>query len=74
MTDRRKRYFAYERRSGATCYFAKDMHEHLQRYPHTIRHYQLARCLGTSALLTCAEANDHAWLPKPKARTPCPTR
>jgi len=73
MTDRRKRYFAYERRSGGTCYFAKDMHEHLQRYPHTIGHYQLARCLGTSALLTASEANDHAWLPKPKARTPCPT-
>ena len=73
MTDRRKRYFAYKGRSGSTCYFAKDMHEHQQRYPHTIGHYQLARCLDTSALLTPAEANDHAWLPKPKPSTPCPT-
>ncbi|MFI8718596.1 hypothetical protein ACIGHF_12060 [Stenotrophomonas sp. NPDC077464] len=74
MTDRRKRYFAYERRKGGVCYFDRAMHLHLQRFPHTIGHYQLARCLGTSALLTPAEANDHAWLPKPKPSTPCPTR
>ncbi len=69
-TQRRLRYFAYERRSGGTCYFSREMHEHLQRYPHTIAHYQLARCLHTSSLLTLEEANRQAWLPRPGPRTP----
>jgi len=60
--ERRRRYFAYERRSGGTCYWNKEMHEHLQRYPHTIGHYQLTRFLGTSALLTLEEAAAQAWL------------
>jgi hypothetical protein len=68
VANRRRRYFAYERRSGSTCYFAKDMHEHLQRYPHTIGHYQLACCLGTSALLTAEQAAALAWLPMPSQR------
>lgn len=70
LTLRRRRYFAYERRSGGTCYFSRDMHEHMQRYPHTIGHYQLTRCLGTSALMTREQAASHAWLPKPAMRTP----
>lgn len=68
MADRRRRYFAYERRSGGTCYFARDMHEHLRRYLHTDGHYQLARCLGTSALLTAEQAAALAWLPMPNPR------
>ena len=70
MAERRKRFYAYERRSGGQCYFDKDMHAHLQRYPHTIGHFQLARCLGISALLTAEEAATMAWLPKPNPRTP----
>ncbi|MCE4343792.1 hypothetical protein ABQZ99_013785 [Xanthomonas hortorum pv. vitians] len=70
MAERRRRYFAYERRSGSTCYFDKDMHAHLQRYPHTIPHFQLTRCLGTSALLTAQEAAAMSWLLKPSMRTP----
>ncbi len=66
---RRRRYYAYERRSGSVCYFDKSMHEHLQRYPHTQAHFHLARCLHTSSLLTLEEANRQAWLPRPK-RTP----
>lgn len=62
-TSRRKRFYAYQRRSGGQCYFDKNMHAHLQRYPHTIRHYQLTRFLGTSALLTSEEAAARAWLP-----------
>ncbi len=62
-TSRRKRFYAYQRRSGGQCYFDKNMHAHLQRYPHTIGHYQLTRFLGTSALLTSEEAAARAWLP-----------
>ncbi|MBN5082368.1 hypothetical protein [Stenotrophomonas maltophilia] len=61
-TTRRKRFYAYERRSGGQCYLDKNMHAHLQRYPHTIGHYQLTRFLGTSALLTSEEAAAQAWL------------
>ncbi len=32
-TSRRKRFYAYQRRSGGQCYFDKNMHAHLQRYP-----------------------------------------
>lgn len=70
-TSRRRRYFAYERRSGGTCYFDRDMHAHLQRYPHTIGHYQLTRFLGTSALLTAEEAAAQGWMAKPSRRTAC---
>lgn len=69
-SERRCRYYAYERRSGSTCYFDKAMHEHLQRYPHTQAHFHLARCLHTSSLLTQEEANRQAWLPRPGRRTP----
>ncbi|MGA6148000.1 hypothetical protein [Stenotrophomonas sp. NPDC077461] len=44
------------------------MHAHLQRYPHTIGHYQLTRFLGTSALLTSEEAAAQAWLPMSRKR------
>lgn len=67
-TSRRRRYFAYQRRSGGQCYFDKAMHAHLQRYPHTIGHYQLTRFLGTSALLTSEEAAAQAWLPMSRKR------
>lgn len=66
---RRRRYFAYQRRSGGQCYFDKAMHAHLQRYPHTIGHYQLTRFLGTSALLTAEEAAAQGWMAKPSRRT-----
>lgn len=66
--ERRRRYFAYERRSGGVCCFDKDMHEHLQRYPHTIGHYQLSRWLGTSLLLTKEEAAAQGWMCKPIRR------
>lgn len=64
-TSRRKRFYAYQRRSGGQCYFDKAMHAHLQRYPHTIGHYQLTRFLGTSALLTAEEAAAQGWMAKP---------
>ncbi len=64
LLERRRRYFAYERRSGGACYFDRDMHAHLQRYPHTIGHYQLTRFLGTSALLTAEEAAAQGWMAK----------
>lgn len=67
-TSRRKRFYAYERRSGGQCYFDKAMHAYLQRYPHTIGHYQLTRFLGTSALLTSEEAAAQAWLPMSRQR------
>ncbi len=63
-TKRRRRYFAYQRRSGETCYFDKGMHDHLQRYPHTIGYYQVTRFLGTSALLTAEEAAAQGWMCK----------
>lgn len=55
---RRRRYFAYERKSGETCFVDMARHHHLQRYPHTIAYYQLSRWLGTSALLTAEQAAD----------------
>lgn len=61
---RRRRYFAYGRRSGETCYVDKAQHQHLQRYPHTIAYYQLSRWLGTSALLTAEQAAVKGWLSK----------
>lgn len=65
---RRKRFYAYERRSGGTCFFDRSMHDHLQRYPHTIGHYQLTRFLGTSALLSTEEAAAQGWMAKPSRR------
>lgn len=67
-TERRRRYFPYQRRTGETCYFDKGMHDHLQRYPHTIGYYQVTRFLGTSALLTSEEAAAQAWLPMSRKR------
>ncbi len=66
---RRRRYFAYERKSGATCYVDKAQHQHLQRYPHTIAYYQLSRWLGTSALLTAEQAAVQGWLSKSRMRS-----
>jgi|GEM_PF-853549 len=66
---RRRRYFAYERKSGETCYVDKAQHEHLQRYPHTIVYYQLSRWLGTSALLTAEQAAVQGWLSKSRTRS-----
>lgn len=67
-TERRRRYFAYERRSGETCFFDKGMHDHLQRHPHTIGYYQVTRFVGASALLTSEEVAAEGWMRKASRR------
>lgn len=66
--ERRRRYFAYERRSGGRCFFDRGMHDHLQCHPHTIGYYQLRGFLGISVLLTKEEAAAQAWLPMSRKR------
>lgn len=61
-TPTRHRYYAYQRTDGSVCYLPKDSHDGIQRRPHTIGLYHLARWLGTTKLMTADEYRRAGWL------------
>lgn len=62
MAPTRRRCFAYTRKDGSLCYLNKVLHEAIQRRPHTIELYHLARWTGGSKLLTGEEFRAMGWL------------